>query len=214
VNGLDPIVEDAGRSIGLLGSDGSLSSAWFQNPFEALQDVLTDPGQRTALLSLIDHLWKPESIIGVPATEKWHPLLGNQPSGNLYLTVDDAPAVKIGVAANLHSTTSPLPASVRAHLPLIRATDDGVTEVAGTDAGPFEAEVRVELNWSRAGGQDIDLHAIAARAVLAPLASVPASLHIALEGLSLNGSLARDVELDPAARPRFPSIPKCIEGPM
>jgi hypothetical protein len=198
VNGLDPIVENAGRSIGLLGSDGSLSSAWFQNPLEELKGVLTDPGQRTALLSLIDRLWKPEPIPGAPATEKWHPLLGNQPSGNLYLTVDEGPvAVTVGVAADFHSTTSPLPASLRAHLPLIRAADDGVTGISGTDAGPFDAEVRVELNWSRAGGQDIDLRAIAARAVLAPLASVPARLHISLEGLSVDGSPARDVELDP-----------------
>ena len=200
MTGLDPVLVDAGKTIGLLDSSGDLSSDWFQNPFHQLEEIFSDATQRSAMLDLIDQLWKPDTPADAPANEKWHPLLGAQTLGNLYLTVANGSGpIKLGVAGELHSTTSPLPAELRAHLPLIKVTDAGVTAIAGGEEGPFEIAVRVELGWSRAKGQAIDLKAINAKAVLAPLTTTPVSLHIILEALSLDGTAPRDTELDPAA---------------
>ena len=104
----------------------------------------------------------------------------------------------IGIAGDVHSTASPLPASLRAHLPLISITDSGVNFVAGDSAGPLDTELRVELNWSKAAGQAITLTAIRATARLTPLTTPAASLHIVLEGLSLDDSPPKDTELDPS----------------
>jgi hypothetical protein len=199
VTGVDSAVENAAKAIGLFGSDGNLSSDWFTNPLIPLGKVLTDPGQRAAVLGLLDQLWPPVNPPGAPPTEKWHPLLGPQDRGNLYLTVANGSGpLKIGLAGDAHSTASPLTASLRGHLPLVSVTGGSVSFISGTADGPFEAEVRVELNWAISKGQAIDLAAIRASAVLQPAATPPASLRIVLEGLRLEGTGApRDTELDP-----------------
>ncbi len=195
---INPEVLAAAKAIGLFDGGGNLSTAWFEHPLAAVEMMLTSPNQREALLDLFDQLFEPETPPGVAANEKWHPLLGNQPNGNLYLTVaNHTNPLTLGIGGEIHSTTSPLPASLRCHLPIVSATGSTVTAVAGTDDGPFKIDLRVELNWSKATGQSIGLRAIRASAQLTPLSTPPASLHLVLEGLSLDGGTPKDTELDP-----------------
>ena len=197
--GVGPEINSAAKAVGLFGPDGSLSPSWFENPLAALETILTDANQRQAVLDLLDQLFEPQTPAGVPANEKWHPLLGEQSQGNLYLTVaNGAGPVTIGIAGEVHSTSGTLPASLRAHLPIVTVSDSGVTAVAGTSNGAFAMDVRLELNWSKATGEAIALHAIRATGKLTPFDSPPASLAIVLEGLSLDGSAPRDTVLDPA----------------
>src|SRR5690242_9891364 len=113
MNGVSPTIEDAARTIGLFGSDGNLSKDWFTNPLVPLGNILTNPTQRTALLDLLDQLWPPENPPGTPANEKWHPLLGSQERGNLYLTVANGTGpLKIGLSGEVRSTATPLAASL------------------------------------------------------------------------------------------------------
>ena len=158
MNGLGPEVQSVGKAIGLLNDSGLPSAAWFEQPLDALKSIFTSPAQKAALLNLLDQLFPPQpSGPTTPANETWHPLLGNQPAGNVYLTVANGAApLTLGVAGDLHSSTSPIPAALRCHLPVVKIDGDTVTAVAGTADGPLQLELRVELDWSRNAGQSID----------------------------------------------------------
>src|ERR1700704_4421182 len=83
----------------------------------------------SAIPDLLDQVAPPEKIPGLPAGEKWHPLLGAQAEGNLYLSVrDDGTNVDIGIAGELRGGVKPK-ASLRAHLPIIRFTGAGMTAI-------------------------------------------------------------------------------------
>ena len=47
---------DAAKAIGLVDDGGNLQPDWFQSPLAALQAMLTTPGQRAAVLRLLDAL--------------------------------------------------------------------------------------------------------------------------------------------------------------
>src|SRR6185295_9534840 len=96
-NELDRELLDAGKAIGLITDDGNLNSDWFTAPLDRLEAIISNPVQRAALLRLLDALLPPAALPGLPADEKWHPLLGERPNGNLYLTVKEtAGGVQIG----------------------------------------------------------------------------------------------------------------------
>jgi len=195
---LGPEVLSAAKAIGLVDGTGALSPAWFENPLAGIEKLLSSPDQRKAFLDLLDQLFPPETPVGAASNDKWHPLLGSQPSGNLYLTVaNGASPLKLGIAGEVHGTTSPLPTSLRCHLPIVMAGSTGISAIAGTADGPFKLDLGTELNWSKANGQSIELRAIRASVQLTPLAPSPTSLHIVLEGLSIDGRPAADTALDP-----------------
>ena len=161
MNPFGPEVLSAGQAIGLLGSDGTPSAAWFENPMDALRGVFSTPQQKAALLALLDQLFPAAAIAGTAPNEKWHPLLGAQPAGNLYLTVANGTApLTLGLAGEVHSTTSPLPAELRCHLPIVKIDGDSVSAIAGTAEGPLDLALRIELQWLRSQGRSIDLQAI------------------------------------------------------
>src|SRR5260370_23858748 len=172
MNGVGAEITDAAKAIGLFGPEGSLSASWFDSPLAGLKGILTVPAQRQALFDLLDQLFAPANPLGAAPNEKWHPLLGTQTNGNLYLTVANGSGpTTVGIAGDVHSTSSSLPASLRARLSVVSLTDAGVSAIAGTSDGAFELEVRVELNWSVAAGQAIGLQAIRATATLTPLST-------------------------------------------
>ncbi|HEX4286987.1 MAG TPA: DUF6603 domain-containing protein, partial [Terracidiphilus sp.] len=193
------IVESAAKVIGMEEGGDFPSTAWLHDPFTPLTTILTNDEQRQALLDLLDQLWPPQNPAGVAANEKWHPILGPQSDGNLYLTVANGSGPEtIGIAGERHSSGSGVGASLRARVPVVKIDSGNITFVAGTSDGPLELDLRVELNWSTSGGHAIGLSAIHATASLQPLSSPPANLKIILEGLSLNGAAAKDTTLDAA----------------
>jgi hypothetical protein len=191
-------VETAAKIIGLSDDQGFPSPNWISDPFKPLTQILSNDQQRQALQDLLDQLWPPQNPTGVADNEKWHPILGPQTAGNLYLTVaNGSRPLTIGVAGEAHSAGSP-GAALRARLPLVTIDAGAVKFVAGTKDAPFELELRVELDWSVATGQTIGLKAIRASAVLQPRDTPAATLKIVLEGLSVGGAPPKDTELDAA----------------
>ena len=87
---------DLGKAIGLLNGGGGLDNGWFDTPLDKLRTILSDGGQRDALLRLLDTLLPPTALSGLPANEKWHPLLGPQPRGNDFFTVHEESAGRRG----------------------------------------------------------------------------------------------------------------------
>jgi large repetitive protein len=194
-------LSDLGQAIGLIDGSGNLNTHWFENPLGELESVFTDQTQRGGLMDFLDALLPPATLGGLPQGEKWHPLLGNDPSlrGNLYLLVKDNGAnVLFGVAGDFSTPPGTTPsASLRARLPLISA-NSGIHAIAGTSDGPLSVELRLTLGWTRAT-QPIALNSVVMTATLAPLASggPQESLVVELEGLDLDGSGAKDTLLDP-----------------
>jgi hypothetical protein len=198
--GLSPELLDIAKAIGLMDAGGNLDPDWFSGPTDRLETMLSNQTQRAALLDMLDQLVPPIQITGLPEGEKWHPLIGDHPRGNVYLTVKSGPGdeVVLGMAGEFSGAPNPqLSASLRGQLPIVRLSGASVSAVAGTDQGPLEVALRVLLNWSRPA-QAIGLIAVSAQIRLAPLGAVGESFHVTLEGLDLDGTGAQDTPLDPA----------------
>ncbi len=118
-NDLASEVLDVGKAIGLFDDSGNLQTSWFENPLSSIESLLSNSSQRAAFLSLLDAFLPPAQVPDVPTGESWHPLLGDQPRGNAYLTVKNNGTATFGFAGLFQSddTATPL-ASLRAHLPI------------------------------------------------------------------------------------------------
>ena len=183
-------VVDAGKAVGLLGSDGELNKDWFEHPLDSLAKILSDPLQRGALFDLLDQVVPPASVPGIDSHEKWHPLISKPGIGNLYLTVSQNGTSKVGVAGDLSGNSNK--ATLRAHLPILGLDAGGSHEIAGGKDGPLDVTLRVELDIQSAS---FALKAISANVSLQP--TVPAfDLQVLLEGLDLDGSGPKDTPLD------------------
>ena len=198
-NDLANEVLDLGKAIGLFDDNGNLQTSWFDNPLSSIRSILSDSGQRAAFLDLLDAFLPAAQVQDVPAGESWHPLMGDQPRGNAYLTVQSNGAVTFGFAGLFQSDDSATPvASLRAHLPVVSFNGNTVTAVAGTSNGPLEFSLRLHLGWTF-GTDPLGLDSVVVDAILAPLppGSASANLQITLEQLQLDSSGAKDVVLDP-----------------
>ena len=186
---------DITQAIGLVSSSEELDPAWFENPLQQIESILTDSSQRAALFDLLDQVLPSAPIPGASTGAKWHPLLGNQPQGNVYLTVDNAGSpVFIGLGARFGTGI----ASLLAEVPVLALTGGAVSSVAGTAGGPIRLQLTVQFDWTRPA-QPIALAGVSLALVFAPVATPPvASVQVVLEGLDLDGSGARDVTVDPA----------------
>jgi len=190
---------DLGKAIGLFDGSGNLQTSWFDNPLNSIESLLSDRTQRAAFLDLLDAFLPPAQVADVPTGESWHPLLGDQPRGNAYLTVQKNGAVTFGFAGLFQSDDSATPfASLRAHLPIVSFSGSTVAAIAGTSDGPLEFSLRLHLGW-QFGMDPLGLHSVVVDALLAPLppGSASANLRITLEQLQLDSSGAKDVVLDP-----------------
>jgi hypothetical protein len=203
INGLGGELRDLGQAVGILDGSGGFDPDWLGNPLDAIESVLKQPDQRAAFLRFLDDVAPPASISGLPAGEKWHPLLGNQPNGNLYLTVRDlAGSVVLGLAGDFGSSAEPsIQARLRAQMALIQAGPT-VGLAGGTTTGPLIGELRLDLNWRRgtgAGEHPIGVRAIVIRATITPDPVHPAfHLQVVLEQLQLTADPAVDKVLDTA----------------
>lgn len=189
-----------GQAIGLFDDSGNLQTSWFQNPLSDIESILTDSTQRAAFLNLLDDFLPAATVADAPAGESWHPLLGQQPQGNLYLTVANNGSVTFGVAGEFQGPGAGTPqATLYVHLPLVTTNGSSVTAVAGTSNGPLEVGLRVHLGWEF-NTDPIGLDSIVVAASLAPLptSSASANLSVTLEQLQLDSSGPTDVVLDPS----------------
>lgn len=203
IDGLSNELRDLGQALGILDDSGSFDPDWLGHPLGSIASVLQQPDQRAAFLRFLDDVVPPASISGLPAGEKWHPLLGNQPNGNLYLTVRDlSGSVAIGLAGDFGSSAAlSVKARLRAQIALIQA---GATFglAGGSTTGPLVVELRLDLNWHRGaavGDHPIGLGAIVVRTTITPNPVKPGfQLQVVLEQLQLTGDPPIDKTLDTA----------------
>ena len=200
---LSPELTDAAKALGLFNAQGDFDSTWFEHAFERLQRILSNPTQRDALLSLLDKLAPPEAITGLPAGEKWHPLLGAQTRGNAYVTVKPVSGgAVLGVAGQVHGEAGggKPGAALRVHVPLLKF-GAGVPELAaGQASAPLALDLRVALGLHRPA-DPITLAAIRVSLRWSPAAAGAAAnphLELVLEGFGLDDGGTRDLKLDPA----------------
>ena len=185
-------LQDLAKALGLIDpQNGQFDWNWFADPLSSIKKVFSNQGQRDAFNELLNALIAPTSIDGIPSDESWHPLLANQPRGNVYLTIrEDGANVMFGVAGEFHSATSP-DASLRAHLPLFLSDGTNVSAVAGAANGPLQVGLRVDLNLSGA----IQLQAIDVEFQLTFAPSVSSQATVTLVQFDL-GSGPEDITLD------------------
>jgi len=198
-NDLASEVLNLGKAIGLFDDSGNLQTSWFENPLSSIESLLSNSSQRAAFLALLDSFLPAAQVNDVPAGESWHPLLGDQPRGNAYLTVKNNGAATFGFAGLFQTSDGPPPlASLRVHLPIVSFNGTSVSAVAGTADGPLEFSLRLHLGW-KFGTDALGLDSVVVDAILAPLppGGASANLQITLEQLQLDSSGAKDVVLDP-----------------
>lgn len=187
-------LQDLAKALGLLdAASGNFNWDWFADPLSNIEKIFSSQGQRDAFNDLLNALIAPAQIPGIPNNETWHPLLAEQPRGNVYLTIkEDGANVTFGVAGEFHSATSP-DASLRAHLPLFLSNGTNVNAVAGTANGPLRVGIRVdaELNGT------VKLKAIAADLELVLLPTPSPVITITLEQFDI-GNGPQDITLDSA----------------
>src|SRR5579859_2228376 len=196
---LGPVLADIGKAAGLIDASGELAGSWFEDPLSELESVFTNATQRAAALDLLDQIVPPATVQGAPTNQKWHPLLGTQTSGNVYLTVDDSadPTVVVGVGGHYGSSGGPPAASLLFELPIAQLSGTSFSAVAGTQGGPLTLTLDVSLGWTTPA-HPIALAGLSAALVFAPLANpVIADVKITMRGLDLDGTGAKDVVLDP-----------------
>jgi large repetitive protein len=186
-------LSDLGQAIGLINTDGSLNTNWFEDPQGKLQTMLSDAGQRQALMNLVNALLPPATFAGIPVGETWHPLLGNQPRGNVYFTINTSgPAVVFGIAADFGNPGSAgVTVDAQISLPLVSA-DGSVQAVAGTAAGPLRIAIQAQLGLKK---PPIQLDGIS---IVSSIVPPSVALTVTLENLDLgDGSSPQNVVLDP-----------------
>ncbi len=197
-------VLDLGKAIGLFDDGGNLRPQWFEDPLgdnthpNGITTIFTNDTQRAAFLRVLDALLAPATVPDLPDNETWHPLLGDQPRGNAYLTVNPANGVTFGFAGEFHSTDGPPPlASLKAHLPMVSFSGGNVTAVAGSTDGPLDLSLRIHLGFTFPA-DPIGLDAVVVKASLMPLGgNPPATLTVDLEGLQLDDTGAKNISLNP-----------------
>ena len=199
--GLSGELADLAKTAGILTPDGEFNAAWFNDPLGAtapsLRTIMSNAEQRHALLRLLDLLLPPATGPGIPANEKWHPLLSGGQAGNVYVTVrEESGGAVIGLAGDYGTAADAAPVSARLSVtvPVISA-GSSVVALPGSPQGPLTVRLRVGVNLAPVAG-GIALKAVAIEARVTPTAF---ALHIVLEGLSLDGEPAVDKLLDPAS---------------
>lgn len=188
-------IADLGKAIGLFTSSGDLDVSWFGEPLKRLQSILSNPDQRAALLDLLDEFFPPATNIPDLATgEKWHPLLGNQPLGNLYFTeMSGDGGTVFGMAGEIHGTGATPRASLRVSIPIFEAAS-AINVEFGSQKFPLTAALTVQLK-DLVSSTQLTLNAVRV-AIVVSTSPASESVKITLEGLSIDGAPPQDVPLD------------------
>jgi hypothetical protein len=185
-------LQDLAKALGLIDPvSGQFNWDWFGDPLHNIEKIFSNQGQRDAFNDLLNALIAPTPIDGIPSDESWHPLLADQPRGNVFLTVkEDGANVTFGVAGEFHSATSP-DASLRAHMPLFVSDGTSITAVAGSANGPLQVGLRVDVGLTGT----IELSAIDVEFQLQFVPGIVPHATVTLEQFDIGGG-PQDIVLD------------------
>ncbi|MGH3933258.1 MAG: hypothetical protein ACRDTF_25155, partial [Pseudonocardiaceae bacterium] len=189
-------------ALGLLDPAGSPRAGWFADPSHFLRTILSDPGQRAALLDTVDDLLGGSEATTDIAGRTWVPLFENGPvavSAVLAEAVGGA-AVHIGVGLRVRvpSTAGRVGVDADAYVPLFAAA--GSTPVAdplliGKPGATVEVSLALTLPPTAAPG-GVSLAGVAASARI-PTGGGDPAVSLALRGLRMPGaSASRDIVVD------------------
>ena len=185
-----------GTAIGLLDSGGAARTGWFADPARYLKTMLTDDGQREALLDTVDNLLGGSESTQDEAGRTWLPLFENAPVAVSVVIDDTDTAVHVGLGAKV--TVAPTPTTVgldvEAFVPLFAA---GATEalLLGQDGATVEVSLALTLPPTTDTGA-VSLTGVEASAKIPTWGPGP-TVGLALRGLLIPGaSEARDVVVD------------------
>ena len=155
VSDLEGEIVALATALGLV-SNGQLDPGFFSEPLSHLRTIVSDPDQRTALLTALDSLLPPPDAGGAQqadgATTTRHPIAATD-HGTLALSITrsgaaDDPVVIVGLWGSATHAASGCEAEV--DLPLVQGSDTGAAVVAGTLDHPMAVAVRVPVGWTRA----------------------------------------------------------------
>ena len=183
---LSPQLAELVRAIGLVDADGRVNTGWFERPLDFLRSVLSDAGQRAALLQLLDDLFPPSVAGAGQGTARWHPLLDPTWPGQIFITIDGDVIGLAGSIATPPRTTPAASASLR--IPLVDLSTGSVEVIAGSARGPLEVSVRA--------GWDPAAHPSAVSVTAAVDLQGHGKLSIAFDNLDPNRPGSR-TEIDP-----------------
>ena len=205
VSDLEGEIAALATALGLV-SNGQLDPGFFSEPLSHLRTIVSDPDQRTALLTALDSLLPPPDAGGAQqadgATTTRHPIAATD-HGTLALSITrsgaaDDPVVIVGLWGSATHAASGCEAEV--DLPLVQGSDTGAAVVAGSLDHPMAVAVRVPVGWTRADhpiGLDV---ATLSALVIAPPDLASSRIVLDLAGLDVGAGPA-DLVLDGADLP-------------
>jgi hypothetical protein len=147
------VLGNLAEAIGLF-DDGAPNSDWFGRPDHYLAQMLSDDGQRTALVEFVDDVLGGEDRATAPGGTTWLPVVSLRPPDDpLYLdvcvTIGDQPAadgtpqpVRIGLGLAVRTTT-PVVTRTTLEIPLFQVDGNGVTVSTPFLLGQVGGRIRI-----------------------------------------------------------------------
>jgi hypothetical protein len=177
-----------GIALGLLNADdGSPRSGWFADPARYLKTMLTDPGQREALLETADDLLGGSEAARDAKGRTWLPLFENDPVAVSVVLDDSRPVVHVGLGVRVTVAAAPgeVGLDVEAYVPLFAAGAPNAL-LLGQDGATVEVSLGLSLPPTADTGS-VSLSRVEASAQVPTWGPDPA-VGLALRGLRLPGA--------------------------
>jgi len=196
---------DLAIALGLLQPGGDPQPGWFADPAAHLKTMLTDPDQRTALLSALDDLLGGE-VFTDSAGRTWLPVFENAPVA-VYVVLDDAqPAVHVslGVRVTVVPGSDEVGLDVEAVVPLFAAGGSSAL-LLGRPGASVEATMGITLP-AGAGPGSVSLDSVEVSATIPTWGPLP-QVGLSLRGLRRPGATsAQDVEVSAERIDELPGV--------
>jgi hypothetical protein len=192
------VLGSLGKATGFLTSGGDPDSSWFGAPEDSLKTMLSDDGQREALIAFVD-----DALGGADRTTEdgvvWLPVVSiGDPHIDVYVTVDERRADWIAIGVGIAFTTESPVSRTTASIPLFRAarTDSGDAMLLLGDIGgrlrlatsitidePEIGSVGVELDIPTHPDDDPPVFGLTITDLQLPGASAPTDLSVSATGV-------------------------------
>lgn len=194
---------DIATAIGLLQPGGDPRPDWFADPEKYLKRILSDSGQRTALLDAVDDLLGGSHATTDGAGRTWVPLFEHGPVAVSAVVAEaaDGDAVHVGVGVRVDGAAAAGGVGVvgEVYVPLFAAAgDEPVADplLLGKPGAVVELSLALALPSGAAPGA-VSLSSVGVSARIPTLAGVEPTVGLSLLGLRMPGAAtSRDIVVD------------------